>query len=53
MSGLGKYYCKNQDSTYEGEYLDGLKHGKGAITSSDKKLVGYWEKGVFRYNSPV
>lgn len=31
MNGSGKYYCKANDSYFDGTYLDGKKHGKGTI----------------------
>lgn len=53
FSKYGKYYCAREDSYYEGEYLKGLKHGRGSITSGGEKLEGYWEMGKFVFNKKI
>lgn len=42
MNGYGKYYSKQNESYYEGTYLDGKRHGKGIIKSEKNSLEGYW-----------
>lgn len=42
MNGYGKYYSKQNESFYEGTYLDGKRHGKGIIRSNKNSLEGYW-----------
>lgn len=53
MNGYGKYYSKESDSSYEGTYLDGKRHGKGTIVSKGNVLNGYWELGVFKFKKLV
>lgn len=33
INGYGKYYSKQNNSYYEGTYLEGKRHGKGKISS--------------------
>ena len=45
INGYGKYYSKKNNTYFEGSYLNGKKHGKGSIVSSNSVLDGYWEHG--------
>lgn len=38
INGAGTYYSKANNSTYEGTYLQGKRHGKGKITSNNTVL---------------
>lgn len=44
-SGYGKFTYKNGD-VYEGEWLMGVREGKGKMTYSDGYYEGDWKKGV-------
>tara|TARA_B110000196_G_C20735167_1_gene470485 strand:+ start:281 stop:571 length:291 start_codon:yes stop_codon:yes gene_type:complete len=45
-NGYGTYFFNLTGITYEGEWKDGLKHGKGKeIDSSGNIVEGIWENG--------
>ena len=43
--GFGKYYW-NSGTTFEGNWKNNLKHGKGTTTVNGKEFVDNWIKGI-------
>ena len=38
-------YKLESEGTYDGEWKNGKKHGKGVLTINDKIIKGEWEEG--------
>ena len=40
MNGHGRYYSKQHNITYEGNYAKGIRHGKGKLYGDEQDLIG-------------
>lgn len=47
VTGAGKYEWPSERATYEGEVIDGCKHGFGRLSFADVPIVyeGQWDNG--------
>ena len=45
--GIGKYVNPKEEVEYQGEWLDGMRHGKGTLTYKNGSIYeGEWQRGM-------